>query len=296
MGYHESMQDILEYIDNNITGELNAGTLAARAGFSVYHFCRVFRWCVGYAVMEYVRSRRLAFAASELSNGRRIIDIAMDYGFDTHSGFNRAFKRHFNCPPEVFRVHAHYCKPARVSLARMINYNIGGIVMEPVFKTMPEIRLAGYRLKTSMTGGGNSKAIPAFWSAYMTDGRMQRLHSEGFVGNHNEYGACFPEDPESGEFEYVIAVEVKEGVSVPPDYHACSLPPATYAVFSTPPSDDAGFSPSIQGAWQYIFDEWFPASGFEYAPGCVDFELYDERCLSETGKVCEIYVPVVKKA
>ena len=110
-----------------------------------------------------------------------------------------------------------------------------------------------------------------------------------------KYGVCFPEDPDSGEFEYVKGVEVKDGSQVPQDYHSCALPPATYAMFSTPPSDSAGFAASIQGVWQYIFNSWFPESGYEYAPGCVDFELYDERCMGDSGKVCEIWIPVVKR-
>jgi len=296
MSYHEAMQDILKYIDENISEDLSAAKFASLAGFSEHHFCHVFRWCVGYSVMEYVRNRRLAFAAAELSSGRKVIDVAMDYGFETHSGFSKAFKRYFGCSPETFRIHAHFTVPLHVSLEQMQNYNIGGIVMEPIFKTLPEKKIAGYVIKTKNVEGENSTSIPAFWSAYLSDGRCEKLHDEGFVENHSEYGACFQEDPETGEFEYVIGVEYKDGVAVPNSYHTCVIPPATYAVFSTPPADATKgdeFSASIQGAWNYIFNDWFPKSGYEYAAGCVDFELYD-ACGSDTNMVCEIWLPVVK--
>ncbi|MHB9293163.1 putative AraC family transcriptional regulator, mar-sox-rob regulon activator [Hollandina sp. SP2] len=84
---------MLRYIDVNIKEKLNIEKLAARAGFSPYHFCRVFQWEAGYSIMEYVRNRRLFYAASELASGRRIADIALDYGFETHSGFSKAFRR-----------------------------------------------------------------------------------------------------------------------------------------------------------------------------------------------------------
>ena len=294
MSYHEAMQGILEYIDENVREEISVEALAARAGFSEYHFHHVFRWCIGYSVMEYVRNRRLAFAAAELSDDQRIIDIAMDYGFETHSGFSKAFKRHFGCPPDIYRRHAFFKVPTRISLAQMKNYNVGGIVMEPVMKTTPAIKIAGHMIKTKNVDGENSRDIPAFWTAYMSDGRCEKLHSESFVKKHSEYGACFSVDMETGEFEYVIGVEVKDDETIPSEYHTCEIPAATYAVFSTPPSDGETFVDSIQGAWQYIFNDWFPSSGYEYAPGCVDFELYDERCMTETGKVCEIWIPVVK--
>ena len=293
MSYHEAMQEILEYIDENISNDLNADILAARAGFSEYHFCHVFRWCIGYSVMEYVRNRRLAFAAAELSGNRNIIDIAMDYGFETHSGFSKAFKRYFKCPPETYRRHAHYKVPIRLSLAQMKNYNVGGIVMEPIIKTISTIKLAGYVIKTKNVDGENSTDIPAFWDAYMSDGRQKKLHGESFVKNHSEYGACFSEDMETGEFDYVIGVEIKDDVSIPPEYHTCEIPPATFAVFSTPPTSE-DFSDTIQGTWQFIFNDWFPSSGYEYAPGCVDFELYKEESMCGPEMVCEIWIPVVK--
>ncbi len=138
--------------------------------------------------------------------------------------------------------------------------------MEPKFVTLPTVKLVGFALKTTMADGKNKERIPAFWSAYMTDGKANRLHSESFVKNHAEYGACFPEDPETGEFDYVIGVEAKEGAIIPSEYHVCELPPSTYAVFSTPPCSSDTFVPSIQGVWDFIFNEWFPSSGYEYAP------------------------------
>ena len=294
MNYTDIIQDILLYVDEHLTEELNAELLARAAGFSTYHFCRVFQWYVGYSVMEYVRLRRLAFAVSELSSGRKLIEIAMEYGFDTHSGFSKAFKRHFGVSPEMYRVHAHAHKPPLPDILRMNAYFIGGIVMDPKFTTLNSVKLAGYMLKTN-SNGENIKEIPAFWTAYLTDGRAGRLHQADFIKSHDEYGACFPEDPENGEFIYVIGVEVKDGVTIPKGFYVCELPAATYAVFSTPPCSKEEFSKNIQGTWQYIMNDWFPSSGYEYAAGCVDFEYYDKRCTEENNNVCDIYIPVVKR-
>lgn len=293
--YDTALQKVLVYIDAHLTDVITADELAARAGFSTFHFCRLFQWRVGYSPMEYVRSRRLAFAAHALGSGSKILDIALEYGFETHSGFSKAFRRYFGYPPEVYRHHAHSAQPQTPTLPVMNEYQIGGIVLEPKLMTWPAVKIAGYALKTTSNGAENSKSIPAFWSACMSDGRLSRLHQESFIKNHNEIGACFPEDAETGEFNYVIGLEVKDSAAIPDGYHVCELPPAQYAVFSTPPCDAEKFSASIQGVWQFIFNDWFPTSGFEYAPGCIDFELYDDRCMSQTGKVCDIYIPVVQK-
>jgi AraC family transcriptional regulator len=90
-------------------------------------------------------------------------------------------------------------------------------------------------------------------------------------------------------------VEAKEGAEIPKAFDTREIPPSTYAVFSTPPCDRAEFSKNIQGTWQYIMNDWFPSSGYEYAAGCVDFEYYDEKRMGEKDNVCDIYIPVTKR-
>jgi AraC family transcriptional regulator len=296
LDYIDILQEMLRYIDANIKEKLSVEKLAARAGFSPYHFCRVFQWEIGYSIMEYVRNRRLAFAASEFNSGRRITDIAIDYGFETYSGFTRAFRRYFSCSPEVYRMHASYDVPKLPVLEKIKQYVSGGIVMEPKMVKKEAVKIAGFALKTTVNGGQNKTEIPKFWMEYLSDGRCKKLHGENFVKSHTEFGACFPENPENGEFVYVIGVEVKDGCEIPGDYHVCVIPEALYAVFSSPPTDEANFSKEIQGTWKYIYSEWFPNSGYEFANGKVDLELYDKNNMGEKGNICDIYIPVVKKA
>ena len=290
----ENLQGILEFIDDHITDNISTDILAAHAGYSTWHFCRLFQWGTGYSVMAYVRNRRLAFAAHELSSGKRILDISMEYGFETHSGFSKAFRRYFGCSPGTYRLHAHCDRPFPPSLPRTNKYLIGGIIMEPKFVTLPSIKLVGFAIRTTSTAGENSKTIPAFWNDYMSGGMMEKLHSENFIKKHDEYGVCFQGDTTTGEFEYVIGVDRIDGKEIPDEYHVCEVPPATYAVFSTPPCDAPNFTAAIQGTWNFIFNEWFPKSGYEYAPDSNDFELYDDRCMPDEGKICDIYIPVLK--
>jgi AraC family transcriptional regulator len=167
--------------------------------------------------------------------------------------------------------------------------------MEPKMVKKESVKLAGFVLKTRTKDGENNKEIPKFWQEYLSDGRCKQLHGESFLKNHAEYGACFSVNMETGEIEYVIGVEVKEGHDVPNGYYVCTLPEALYAVFTTPPADESNFVSSIQGTWNYIYSEWFPTSGYEFDSKGVDYELYDERCIVKTGKIIDIYIPIVKK-
>ena len=164
--------------------------------------------------------------------------------------------------------------------------------MDVQFVNREPIKLAGYVMKTSSRNGENFKAIPQFWGAYVSDGRMQKLHSEDFLKAHAEYGVCFPEDAD-GSFEYVIGVELKDGAAVPEGYHVCEIPASSYAVFATPPTDGDGFTGIIQQTLSDIFSQWLPQSDKKINEAGLSFELYDERSMSETAKVCEIWIPVI---
>ena len=293
MDYIGILQEMLCYIDTHIKEKLSVKKLAERAGFSPYHFCRVFQWNIGYSVMEYVRIRRLAFAASELKSGKRIIDIAVEYGYETHTGFLKAFKRCFGSTPEKYRFHASFDVPKLPVLEKSKQYVNGGIVMEPKIIGKTAVKLAGFAVKVK--NKEYTEAFTNLWQEYAFDGRQKKLHGEAFIKNHVEYGACFPENPENGEFEYVVGIEVKDGHDVPKDYYVCTIPEALYAVFTPPPSDDEKLSFSIAGTYNYIFSEWFPNSGYEFMENGVDFVLCDEHCRGETGKFTEIYIPVVKR-
>ena len=171
----------------------------------------------------------------------------------------------------------------------------GSFAMEPKIVKKPAIKIAGYAIKTKTKGGEYVKALSKFWRDYCADGRQEKLHNELFLKSHEEYGASFPVNPENGEFEYVIGLEVKEGHDIPISYHVYTIPEALYAVFTMPPADEAIFTSSIQGAWKYIFNEWLPKSGYEFAANGVNFELYDERNMNNTDKIVDLCIPVVKK-
>ena len=295
MDYINILQEILTYIDKNIREKLSVEKLAVRAGFSPYHFCRVFQCGVGYPLIEYVRKRRLAFAACDLASGKLIIDIAFEYGYETHTGFIKAFRSHFGCTPENYRRQSSYDTPKLPVLSHTKKFVNGGVILTPKFIRKPAIKIAGFPIKTNTANGENLSKIPGFWQSCIDDGRLEKLKGEDFAKNNNEYGACFPENPENGDFEYIIGVEIKDGYFIPNEYHVCTIPEALYAIFTTPPIDDKNFVSSVHGTYQYIFLEWFPDSGYEFMNDGVDFELYDERSQGMTGKMMDIYVPIIQK-
>lgn len=92
----------LRYIEENLRAPITARELADMAGYSLYRYYRLFQAETGMPVMRYILRRRLLAAASEMKRGKKQIDAALLYGFDTHAGFYRAFRREFGCTPSQY--------------------------------------------------------------------------------------------------------------------------------------------------------------------------------------------------
>lgn len=296
LDYLNQVQSSLDYVEEHLMEPLTLQELADQIGLSPYHYYRIFGAYVGIPVMEYVRRRRLAYAAAELASHRRILDIALDYGFQTHAGFTKAFVKVYGLPPERYRLYANDHLPERVELRRFLEYQLqGGIIMEPKILERPEFIIAGYALQTTTENGQNLKDIPAFWQEYLSQNKGEHLRAQPNVVSPAEYGVCLNVDMETNSLTYHIGVEVSDLEGVDLQLDTATIPAATYAVFTTPPALRSQLAEHIQNTWSYIYNEWFPSSGYEFAPGCADFELYDQRCLRDTDAVMDIYIPIVKR-
>lgn len=81
MEYDAIVQTILDFIDNRITEDIRIEELAGTVNYSTSHFCRIFMAVTGTPVMNYVIRRKLTYAQYDLARGKRILDVAMAYGF-----------------------------------------------------------------------------------------------------------------------------------------------------------------------------------------------------------------------
>ena len=278
------LQEMLIYIDTHIKEKMNVEVLAKRAGFSPIYFCRIFQNVVGTSIMEYVRNRRLAYAASELNSGRKLSNIAKDYSFETHSGFSKAFRRFFGCPPEVYRTYAYFNVPEIQDLTKSKQHESNNIIEPKIMAKKAAFKIAGFAQKYSFKVGVKLDEIYKIKTEYIEDGRMDKLHGESFIKHHAEYGISFTKDSEDDNAIFVVGLEVKSKNKIPAEYSVFYIPDSLYAVFTT--------TTSIADTWQYIFNEWLPNSGYEYCADGIPFEFFNGRSIIDP--VCDIYIPVVR--
>ena len=93
MDYRNIIQQSIDYIEANLKTEITAMGLAQDAGFSLFHFYRLFQSATGLPVMQFILRRRLLHGIYEIKQGQVRIEVALRYGFDTYAGFYKAFQR-----------------------------------------------------------------------------------------------------------------------------------------------------------------------------------------------------------
>ena len=103
MNYYERIQKSIDYIESRLKSDIEIEKAAREAFMSCSNYYRMFFALTGYAVKEYIRLRRISSAARDIrETDSSILDIALNYGFESNEAFTRDFKRVTGFPPIAF--------------------------------------------------------------------------------------------------------------------------------------------------------------------------------------------------
>ena len=112
------IQKSLDYIEENLQTEITAAELAEMAGFSLFHYYRLFQQATGLPVMQYILRRRLLHGVYAMKQGNTRINAALRFGFDTYAGFYKAFCREFGSTPSEFLQSSRAKRPYRIDITK----------------------------------------------------------------------------------------------------------------------------------------------------------------------------------
>ena len=93
------IEELLRYINHNLTEDLSIETLARKYYLSKYHMMRKFKEETGYTIHNYIISKRLLLARTKISKGTPILKAAQLSGFSDYTTFSRAYKKQFGTAP-----------------------------------------------------------------------------------------------------------------------------------------------------------------------------------------------------
>lgn len=109
----------LDYIEQNLKTDIAAEELAQMAGYSTYHYYRLFSSVMGSSIAGYILKRRIDHALAEIADGRKSIEVVLEYGFDTYAGFYKAFVKIYGCSPKKYLNIYQQHKPNRPEVINM---------------------------------------------------------------------------------------------------------------------------------------------------------------------------------
>jgi AraC family transcriptional regulator len=133
------MQNALDFIEDRLRDELNPEMIAQEVCMSTFHFQRLFSIFFGISLGEYIRNRRLSLAAAELRRtDKKIIEIALQYGYERPESFSRAFYRYYDVSPAAARRRKSDLKPfPQLSVKSILSGD----------NTMTDLNARGYTVK-----------------------------------------------------------------------------------------------------------------------------------------------------
>ncbi|MCL2202931.1 MAG: AraC family transcriptional regulator [Defluviitaleaceae bacterium] len=235
----ESIQKTVDYIENNIGEEIHLEKLAEVANLSYFYFHRLFAQLVKRPVQEYIKLRRLARAVESVKDkNKKILDIAVAFGFNSHETFTRAFKDAYGFTPTEYRDNPvglnSFNKPDLLLGYVMVDEGVplvsDGMVLEMNRRTLDEpihfvgvrdfVRLDWYRPNGKVTGVDDPGAT---WARF-----HEIKHNIEGVPSGRELGVSYGGAPE-GHFSYFAGKEASPE-SAHGDFIPWTLHSAKYVV------------------------------------------------------------------
>lgn len=296
MSAYEDIQKSLKYIEENLNKQLTVQEIAHEVGYSVSHFCKLFRLYQKSSPMDYLRQLRLIRAREELTSDKKMLEIALDYGFETASGFSKAFRKEFGYSPTFYRSQNQWLQiPAYPTSLKKEALTIR-------FRKKDTFKVAGYGIQTNLHYK-ETKDIAAYWDKYDGESLELKMYTQLQPPQHGEVGLCIT-NREQNTVEYLFGVIIENEEKVTAEMLVADIPAAEYIVFTTPPIHTVGhdsenridpFSEVIRETWRFIFFDWFPKSGFFFDDTKTAFEFYDERCHGLEDVVMDIFIPIKRK-
>jgi AraC family transcriptional regulator len=292
-----AIQKALALIEDQLQAPLRIDTLARRVGMSRWHFQRTFAAMVGEPAGSYIRRRRLTEAGHRLRASRRtILEVALDFQFESHEAFTRAFKAEMAVTPSAWRSSplcvARGLPPISLTL-ESLNHRYRQMNLVPEIVTLPARSFLGLQapfIVALSPDANNLKVIPKLWDDFVA-----RLKKGDVPTNEPgaSYGLC--DRPESlgakasrpDEALYLAAVQVRPDTVPASGLVKWSSPAGTYAKFT-----HRGPVHGIGKTMGFIYGKWFPGSSYNRGPG-PDLERMDGRFNpTSEDSVLEIFIPV----
>ena len=213
MDWLENLNRAMDYIEGHLEGEISYDRAAQLAGCSKYHLLRMFPYLTGVSLSEYIRRRRLTLAAFALQDGGlKVIDAALQYGYESPEAFSRAFKAlHGVSPDQAKRGDGALAACPRMSFHISVK---GENQMKYRMTHREGFRVFGVWAEVSSDMQAAFQQVPAFCRRCDKDGTVDKLnHLLGRFSDNYTLSALYGHTEDS--FRYMLCNFLPQGLALP---------------------------------------------------------------------------------
>jgi AraC family transcriptional regulator len=285
MEWLKKLSNAIDYIENNLYGEISYEKAANIACCSTYYFQRMFSYVAGIPLSEYIRNRKMTQAAFELqASDSKVLDIALKYGYTSPTSFNRAFQNVHGISPAIAK-----SQGVVLNAYPAIKFSVkvtGGSAMSYRIETKKAMRIVGIRIPLTEEMEENQKIVPTFWNMTLKDNRFAEICTLSNKAPQGILGITTYQNPD--RMYYYIATATDQ--PVPTEMFEYEIPSATWVIFEC----NGHFKESIQTIFKRFLTEWLPFSGYTYAE-LPDIEVYPINNENLQGGHSEVWIAIKKE-
>ena len=263
MDWLENLNNVIQYIEDNLDGDISIENCAEISCCSSFYFQRIFSYILGISLSEYIRRRRMTQAGFLLKRtDEKIIDIALRYGYSSPSSFTRAFKEVHNITPSMARKSNSVLKSyPKIKLSIDL---MGQLPLDYYIEDLDGFRVLGLSIKLCEDMKENQRIVPLFWEKTLNSHKFKELLSLE-PKSKEIFGITEFKNP--SEIYYHIAILTNKAKA---DWlNECLIPSSTWAVFE----NQGDLKLNVQAVFKCFYREWLPFSGYNYG-FLPDIEIY----------------------
>ncbi|KWU64707.1 AraC family transcriptional regulator [Bacillus mycoides] len=286
----KNMNAAMQYIEDNLTHEIDFKEVAKIAFCSEYHFKRMFSFLAGISLSEYIRCRRLTLAAFELKDSNaKVIDVAIKYGYNSPDSFTRAFQNLHGITPSEARSTIRSLK-AYSPMTFQLSIQ-GGNEMNYRIEEKEPFQIIGIQKRVPIVFNGVNEEIASMWKSLtpqsiQTLKMLSNVNPNGIISASTNFSEGRME--EKGELDHYIGVATTK--DCPEQFAQLEVAASTWAIFEAV----GPFPDALQNVWGRIYSEWFPSSNYELAEG-PEILWNEQKDVTSPNFKSEIWIPVLKK-
>lgn len=268
-----AIQKLIDFVDDNAVNNPSLEEISRHVGYSPYYCSMQFHCIAGITIKSYMAKRRLCMATLAVRDtDKRIIDIAVEYGYSGQDALTRAFKDAYGCTPAAYRKN-----PIPIPLY------MNKIVISPSHyidkgdSTMSNLVLPSYHMmyiprhkylgvyKRSMTKNGeiwaghDCELLTGIVSSFKDYHPIITAHTAGWTWNNGER-----------TYFYGLGVETDYKGEIPEGFELRESEESEYIVFAHPPFDYLSENGEVMKRVEDL--------AWNFDPHTIGYEWNEDKC------------------